>query len=116
MTHRTQILVLESKKLLIASILSLLASRPEYDVTSTTFSALTCLDQANGRKPDVVILDEDLVTANISDLVALTDRHPKLRLIVLGLADNQLRVFDKHIVQVSQVNDFFELLKSSSSY
>ena len=113
MAHRKQILVLESEKLLVASILSLLASRPEYDVTSTPFSALTCLDQPNGQELDVVILDEEQVAANISGLVALADRHPKLRLIVLGLDNNELRVFDKHIVHVSQVNDFFELLKSS---
>jgi DNA-binding NarL/FixJ family response regulator len=113
LAHQKQILVLESEKLLVASILSLLASRPEYDVTSTTLNSLNCIDQPNGPEPDVVILDEELVAANISDLVALADRHPTLRLIVLGLNDNELHIFDKHIVHVSQVNDFFELLKSS---
>lgn len=110
MARRKQILVLESEKLLAASVLSLLASRPEFDVTSTTFSSLACLDQPNRPEPDVVILDEEHLAANISAVVKLVDRHPKLRLIVLGLSDNKLHVFDKHIVQAEQVSDLFELL------
>ena len=110
MAQRKQILVLESETLLAAAILSLLASRPEFDVTSTTFSSLASLDQPDSPEPDVIILDEELLAANISAVVQLVDRHPKLRLIVLGLEDNQLHVFDKHIVHVEQVNDLFELL------
>lgn len=114
MAHRKQILVLESENLLTNSIVSLLSSRKEYAVSSAKFSTLTSLDQPNGQEPDVIILDQRELTANITTLMELVDRYPKLRLIVLGLDDNQLRVFDKHVVQASHVSDFLELLNSSS--
>jgi DNA-binding NarL/FixJ family response regulator len=110
LAHRKQILVLESEKLLADSILSLLASRSEFDVTNTTITSLAFLDKPDSPQPDVVILEEALLMANISAVVKLADRHPNLRLIVLGLSDNNLQVFDKQMVQVRQVSDFLELL------
>jgi chemotaxis response regulator CheB len=110
LAHHKQILVLEDKKLAAASILSLLISRPELDVINTTFSSLAYLDLSEDLQPDVVILEEELLAANISAVVKLADRHPKLRLIVFSLSDNTLNVFDKQRVQVRQVSDFLELL------
>ena len=110
LTHHKQILVLEDEKLAAASILSLLLSRPELDVINTTVSSLASLKQTDGLQPDIVILEEELLAANISAVVKLADRHPKLRLIVFSLSDNTLNVFDKQSVQVRQVNDFLELL------
>ena len=110
MAHRKKILVLESEKLLATAIASLLASRPEYEVANTTVSSLAYLDQHDSPQPDVVILEEELLAANISAVIKLADRHPKLRLIVLGLNDTKVHVFDKQLVQVGQVSDFLELL------
>lgn len=114
MSHPKTILVLESEKLLAAAVVSLLASRPEFAVTGATFSSLARLDQLNHTEPDVIIMDEDLVANNITAVMELVDRHPRLRLIVLGLSDNQLHVFDKHIVQVTEVNDFIAQLQSAA--
>ncbi len=110
LNHHKQILVLEDEKLAAASILSLLLSRPGLDVINTTFTSLVSLEQADGLQPDVVILEEGLLAANISAVVKLADRHPKLRLIVFSLSNNILNVFDKQRLQVKQVNDFLELL------
>jgi DNA-binding NarL/FixJ family response regulator len=110
LAHRKQILVLESEKLLAASILSLLESRSEFDVTSTTVSSLACMDQADSPGPDVVILEEELLAANILAVVKLAEQYPELRLIVIGPKTNKLHVFDKQIVQVRQVSDFLKLL------
>jgi len=110
LAHRKQILVLESEKLLTAAILSLLASRSEFDVTNMAVTSLAYLDQPGSQLPDVVIMEEELLAANISAVVDLVDHHPKLRLIVIGLSDTQVQVFDKQMVQVGQVSDFLELL------
>ena len=77
---------------------------------NTTVSSLASLKQTDVLQPDIVILEEELLAANISAVVKLADRHPKLRLIVFSLSDNTLNVFDKQSVQVRQVNDFLELL------
>ena len=110
MTHRKKILVLESEKLLAASMLSLLASRTEFDVSHTTVTSLACLDPPDVPPPDVIILDEELLAANLLAVVKLADRYPELRLIVIGLKKNKLQVFDKHMVKVRQSSDFLDLL------
>lgn len=96
--------------MLAASVLSLLAARSEFDVTSTTVDSLACLDLADSLQPDVVILEEEHLAANILAVVKLAERHPKLRLIVIGPKTNKLHVFDKQMVQVRQVSDFLKLL------
>lgn len=110
MARQKRILVLESDRLLAASIASLLFSRAEYEVTATTARSLACFDELDPLEPEVVILDEELLAANISAVIRLVDRHPEVRLIVLRLRDNKLHVFDKRIVQVKQIGDFLDLL------
>lgn len=106
MSQRKRVLVLESEKLLPAAVLSLLAARSEFDVTSIGFNSFVSLKQVDHCEPDVIIMDEELVTNNITAVMRLVDRHPKVRLIVVGLEDNKLHVFDKHIVQIKNVSDF----------
>jgi len=110
LAQRTQILVVESEQLLAASIVSLLASRSEFDVTNSTFASLAIMDEPNSPQPDIVILEKAHLMANMSAVVKLADRHPNLRLIIFGLSDNTLQVFDKQMVEVRQVSDFLELL------
>ncbi|MBK8900107.1 MAG: hypothetical protein IPM53_02895 [Anaerolineaceae bacterium] len=110
MAEQKKILVLESEKLLAASIVNLLASRPEYDVLQTTVSSLLCLDQPGSPQPDIVILEKEVLAANISAVVKVTDRYPKLRLIVFSLSDPKVHIFDQQTVQVRNASDFLELL------
>jgi len=95
-----------------AGILSMLGSRPEFDVAHTTAVSLASLEQSGFVQPDVVILGEELLAANLLELVQLTECHPKLRLIVLSLDGNRVNVFDKQTVRVSSVSAFVQLLDS----
>jgi len=108
--NRKKILVLECDKLLSAGLLSILASRSDFDVAQTTASSLAFLDQSENLSPDVVILDEEVMAANISAVIQLAERYPKLRLIVFRLNDNKVHVFDKHLAQLKRVSDLLELL------
>jgi len=109
------ILVIESENLLTAAIISLLTSRPEFDVKEATFSSLALLDGANHTNPDVIIMDEELVASQITAVISLVNRYPKLRLLVLSLSDNRLHVFDKQIVYMSEVSDFIAQLQNIAS-
>jgi len=109
------ILVIESENLLTAAIISLLTSRPEFDVKEATFSSLALLDGANHTNPDVIIMDEELVASQITAVISLVNRYPTLRLLVLSLSDNRLHVFDKHIVYISEVSDFIAQLQNIAS-
>jgi hypothetical protein len=110
LAKRKQILVLEGEDLLTSSVISLLSSREEYDVSSVTFGTFESHIPHNSLKPDVIILEEKQVAANIKSVMDLVDRYPNVRLIVIGLGDNNLHIFDKQIVRVDQVSDFLELL------
>lgn len=110
MVHRKQVLILESEKLLAAGIVSLLASRADLDVAQTTVSSLSSLAESDCLQPEVIILEEALLAENISAVVKMADRQPKLRLIVFRLSDDKVQVFDKQMMQVGQVSDFLELI------
>lgn len=110
MSQRRRVLVLESERLLPAAVYSLLAAQPDIDVTSAKFNGLAFLGQADHIELDVIVMDEELVATNIAAVMQIVDRHPKLRLIVVGLGDNKLHIFDKHIVQVKDVRDFYAQL------
>ncbi|MGW8179244.1 MAG: hypothetical protein ACWGQW_10860 [bacterium] len=110
MSDRKKILVLEEEKLLTASIASLLSSQSGLDVISTKKGTLAGWNNTNGAQPDVVIVEEGQLVANLSDIVKLADRHPTLRLIVFGLSDGNVQIFDKQTAQVRHISDFLSLL------
>jgi hypothetical protein len=103
-------MVLESEKLLGASILSLLASREEFDVIDAPVASLDRLYETGNSLPDVVIMEETQLMESISAVLKLTSRFPALRLIIFGLSDSRLHVVDQQMVEVRQVSDFLELL------
>ena len=113
MAQKTQVLVIESDNLLGASIFSLLDAQSELEVSHASLCSLASPAGANGQEPEVVIIEEEHLLANLSAFVQFTDHHPHLRLIVFGLKENKVRVFDKQMVEVRQVNDFLELLSAS---
>ena len=110
MAQRKNILLFDCKGLLSASILSLLAHQTDYDVFSGTFSTPEALKQLNGYKPDVFIIEKTQLAENITAVMELVDRFPELRLIVLGLDDNRVNIFEKQVVHVEQFSDFLAML------
>lgn len=110
LSGKKKILVLESEKLLAASIVSLLASQSELDVMNTNIGTLESWDKFSNARPDVVIMEEGLLEANISAIVKLAERHPTLRLIVFGLSNGDVQIFDKQMARVRHVSDFLSLL------
>jgi len=108
--NHKKILVLEGEKLAPTSLFSLLTARSGFDVIKMSISCLENLNQPANLQPDVVILEEELLAANMSAVVKLADRLPKIRLIAFNLNNNTLNIFDKHMVQVRQFSDFLELL------
>lgn len=110
MPPRKTVLVLESEKLLTDGVYSILSSHPEFVVACVPFTELGMLDAPEHIEPDVVIMDQELVANNISAVMHLIDRHPKVRLIVLGVNNNVLHIFDKYVVNVASVSQFIEQL------
>ncbi len=112
MAEQKKILVLESENLLAAGIVSMLVSKLGISVAGTTAVSLASLGQLCSSQPDVVILDEELLAANILALIQLTDCYPKLRLIILSIKDSSVNIFDKQTIQIRKPSDFIDLLES----
>lgn len=110
MDQRKKILLFESESLLTASILSLMAHQTNYDVLSGTFNTPDALKQLKDFIPDVFIIEKTWLAKNITLVMELVDRFPELRLIVLGVDDNRVNIFEKQIVHVEQFSDFLAML------
>lgn len=110
MIQKKRILVIESENLLSAAVSSLLVEHPELEVMFKTADELA---NFSGQQPfhlDVIIIDESQLEPNLGTLLYLADNYPRMRFIVLGVGGNDLRVFDKQIVRVNQINDFYKLI------
>jgi hypothetical protein len=110
MAQRKKILLFEGESLLTASILSLMAPQTDYEVFSGAFNTPDSLKQLNGYTPDVFIIERTQLAENITVMMELVDRFPGLRLIVIGLDDNRVNIFERQIVHVEQFSDFLAML------
>ena len=108
--YRKRVLVIEIDNLLSDAVSSLLAKHADFDVKFITLNALADLDHKLRFDPDVIIIEKSQWEANLAQLLNLSDQYPRMRLIVLGWGGNDLCVYDKNIVQVNQISDFFQLL------
>lgn len=108
--HRKKVLIVESENLLAAGVRSLLAERSELDVTSTDIDRLACVVQPSSSRPDVLIVDEAQLLANLSAVIRVASHYPWLRLIVVRAQDNEVQVVDRQIVEVRHIDEFFDLL------
>jgi DNA-binding NarL/FixJ family response regulator len=57
-------------------------------------------------KPDVIIIDDNLKTWDLSKLIRLLKRVPVFRLMILALNENRVQIFDKQDVLINQLADF----------
>jgi DNA-binding NarL/FixJ family response regulator len=108
--QKTRVIILQSDKLLNAGVQSLLSTRPDVEVIGVAHSNESYASILDRTQPDIVIMDEHMICANVSAYLAILRDYPDLRTIVLRLGDNQMHVYDKRIVEVEHLGDFLELL------
>lgn len=61
-------------------------------------------------QPDVVIINEDLATANPQLVMSLLKAHPDLRVITLSLEGNRINVYDNREVTVTTSDDLVAVI------
>ena len=109
MTPRKKVLVLESEKLLMASVASLLANFSDLSVICSTSDSLGCLTQSTDETSDIIILDEAVLEANLATFITLLTGKPHVRLLVFHLQDDSVQVLDRQQIRISEVDDFLAL-------
>lgn len=68
------------------------------------------LQEIDRSRPEVVILDATVPLLNPVDLLACLEAHPSLRLLVVSLHDNVVRVYGHQQVLVTSMDDLDGLL------
>ena len=122
LTKYIQIAEIDLKSILIVNgesyfgkgVESLLLRHPDLTVDSTTFFDGNSLNyEIENCRPNVVILDESLLTSNRIDLSHLLMGYPKMRVLVLGIHDNRLSIYDHQELIVSNSNDLVSAIERS---
>ena len=101
-----RVIVVESEKLLSAGIYSLLSSKDHYDVSGVIMREGNFSDVFDRVQPHILILDEVTLDQYMTTYMSFTKNYPRLRTIVLSLGTNNMRVYDKQIIQVQNLDDF----------
>jgi chemotaxis response regulator CheB len=109
--NKKRVLVMRSSYLLSAGVESLLNDQQELEVTSIDSKGTRNLvEDVIQIKPDVMVIDESTVIANLAYLVDLFEKFPELRVIVVHLENNHMSVFDKRHIPIQQLTDFYAAL------
>ncbi len=58
-------------------------------------------------QPDVIIINDNIATANAELVMTLLKTHPNLRIITLSLEGNLVNVYDNREVLVTTIDDLF---------
>lgn len=108
---KKRVLIIRSSYLLSSGVECLLKEHPELEVTAIENETSTDLvEDVMNKRPEVLILDESTVVANLSRLVELFDKFPEIRVIVVNLENNHMSVFDKRYISIQHLTDFYAAL------
>lgn len=65
-------------------------------------------------RPDVLLMDDVYLMANIKALYGMLQEFPAIRVITLNLNSNCMQVFDKRQILVRHSSDLFAVIKNSA--
>lgn len=93
---------------------SLLSRQPGLRVESIPFLDSDSLAyEIDSCQPNVIVLDEGLISSKRIDLSNLLMGYPKIRVLVLGIYDNRLGIYDHQELIVSNSNDLVSAIERS---
>lgn len=107
-----QVLILESELLMGAGLKNLLAGHVNLTLSGISpNSPVELLAYIHQYQPDVIILDTISSLMNPGQLLAALDAYPKfLRLLEVSANDNQVCVYDKRQIRLSESRNLLELV------
>jgi chemotaxis response regulator CheB len=109
---KKRVIVLEIENLLSAGISSLLSTNGKLEVIGLTFEEAIFHEAVNHFKPEVVIVDEQVLDQNLNAFSAILKNYPKVRTIVMSMGTNSFQICDKELIQVQHLDDFLEQIEA----
>lgn len=111
-----RILILDKEHLLGAGVESLLSQ--EENITIMGLATDFSIDQNQYLKqeieqfrPDVVILNNDLLKVYFNLLVGLINLYPEMKFIVVNPLDNRLHVYEKREITIACSDDLVSIIR-----
>lgn len=111
-----RVLIVESELLLGAGVESILAGHTGLDVAGISpCDQAVLVEEIRVFRPDIVVMDVVTRFASATNLLALLEDCPKLRVLVMSVDDNRICVYDKREVLVTQVRDLLDIICESQN-
>ena len=74
------------------------------------------LAQAVGQvTPDVLIVHEDAFDTDARLLIKFVHDYPKLKIITIGLGDNQMEIYNKHTIDIKEPSDLLAAIENDTA-
>lgn len=113
-TPRKRILVLRNNLAFNAGVQYLLSEQKMLEVIGMEVQSQDDLFQNIDQvRPDVIILDDGFLAANLAALVTYLQKCPMRRTLILSLTENQIQVYDTKQIPIQQLGDFLTLVDPS---
>lgn len=106
-----RILLIESGQFIGGVIHNLFASHERLDVIEASpRSSRELMRAVRLHRPEIVVLDDTVNPTYLARLLAYMQKCPELRVVVVNTSSNQVSVYQKQCVEVSQSEDLFAML------
>jgi len=101
-----RVLILRNNLLMNAGMQSILSKQEELEVIGIQINNDGELFQNIARfKPDVVVLDEDYLTADPVILSKLLQNYPERRVVLMSLHENEIQVYITKKFHIRQIGE-----------
>jgi hypothetical protein len=109
--HTKSVLVLEADQVFGGAVMHLIANQASLDVSSLRIKPQTdLLKEFRKRSPDVVVVDDSMISQIYPKLFPLFQEFPDLKIVVLCRQENTMEVYTKHQSLISRAKDFLDIL------
>jgi DNA-binding NarL/FixJ family response regulator len=106
-----RVLVLETDQIFGGAVLNLIANQESLQTISLRLRGqIDLLQEIQKHAPDVVVMDDSVLSKIIADLFRLLRQIPNLKIVVLCTEDNHVEVYTKQQSTIGHCDDLFNLL------
>jgi len=113
-SHQKRVVIVGDSSLLSSGLEKMLAQQADITVThshSTTFGDLRA--DLKGKEPDIVVLHEASLLQNLIGQVGIFETYRGIRIIVVHEDTNELYIYSREQVQVTQADDLITVIQQS---
>ena len=107
-----RVLVVQSKSILVAGLISLLEHDGRFEVTSSIYKTKQHLNNVIDQfQPEVVIIDACLGKSKIGTLFTFLESQPQIRILVVSLGESQVQIYEKQNHPVNFIDDLIKVIQ-----